>query len=287
MTHLEKCTNTVLRDGICLELCDHKTTPAHQHCFFELVYVLKGRTLHTFENKRIIIHEGDYFLIDINRTHSYAAVSGDEDFSIINCMFLPQFLDRVLVHTHQFHDLINNYLIHFNYDSFSSEPTQNIYHDTDKTVMFLMQQMLSEYDEHNKEYVEVIRSYLSAAIIHLVRNESKNRDDGRDITQYIKEYVANNYSQPITLSDICRNINFSLSNISIIFTKNAGMTFREYLQNVRMKKASEMLEKTDKTIAEIAYLVGYSDPAFFYRLFKKTMNITPQEYRKERKDSGQ
>ena len=65
------------------------------------------------------------------------------------------------------------------------------------------------------------------------------------------------------------------------------MTFREYLQNVRMKKASEMLEKTDKTIAEIASLVGYSDPAFFYRLFKKTMSMAPQEYRKEHKDSGQ
>ena len=64
------------------------------------------------------------------------------------------------------------------------------------------------------------------------------------------------------------------------------MTFREYLQNVRMKKASEMLEKTDKTIAEIASLVGYSDPAFFYRLFRKTMNMTPQEYRKERMDSN-
>lgn len=150
-----------------------------------------------------------------------------------------------------------------------------------------MQQMLAEYDERYKEYMEVIRSYLSAAIIHLVRNVSKSGDDGRDITHYIKEYVANNYAQPITLTEICKNINFSLSNISIIFTKNAGMTFREYLQNVRMKKASEMLEKTDKTIAEIANLVGYSDPAFFYRLFRKTMNMTPQEYRKERKDRSQ
>lgn len=287
MTHLERCTNIVLQDGICLELCDHKTTPSHHHCFFELVYVLKGRTLHTLENKKMVIHEGDYFLIDIDRTHSYDAVSEDEEFSIINCMFLPQFLDRALVHTHQFNDLINNYLIHFNYNSFESAPTQNIYHDSDKKVLFLMQQMLAEYDERYKEYMEVIRSYLSAAIIHLVRNVSKSGDDGRDITHYIKEYVANNYAQPITLTEICKNINFSLSNISIIFTKNAGMTFREYLQNVRMKKASEMLEKTDKTIAEIANLVGYSDPAFFYRLFRKTMNMTPQEYRKERKDRSQ
>ncbi|MCQ2432108.1 MAG: AraC family transcriptional regulator [Clostridia bacterium] len=269
----------VMKDGICLELCDHKTTSAHHHCFFEFVYVLKGTTLHTLGNRKMMIKEGDYFLIDIDNTHSYESVSENEEFTIINCMFLPQFLDRALVHAHQFNDLINNYLIHFNSRNFESIPTMNIYHDADKKILFLMQQMLHEYQKKDKEYMEVIRSYLSVAIINLVRNVSNIGDDGRDITHYIKEYVANNYAQPITLSEISKNVNFSLSNLSIIFTKNAGMTFREYLQNTRIKKASELLERTNKTIAEIAGLVGYTDPAFFYRLFKKTTNVTPQEYR--------
>lgn len=59
------------------------------------------------------------------------------------------------------------------------------------------------------------------------------------------------------------------------------MTFRDYLQKVRIKKACELLEKTDKTIAEIANIVGYSDPAFFYQIFKKEMTVTPREYRQQ------
>ena len=111
---------------------------------------------------------------------------------------------------------------------------------------------------------------------------SEITDDGKqDITSYIKNYVVSNYAQTLSLSEICKNVNFSLSNISIIFTKNTGMTFRDYLQKVRIKKACELLEKTDKTIAEIANIVGYSDPAFFYQIFKKEMTVTPREYRQQ------
>lgn len=281
MTHMEQCTEKVLQDGICLELCDHHiSTPPHSHCFFEFVYVLEGRAYHTFENKKVMIKEGDYFLIDINRTHGYISASIGEEFSIINCMFLPRFLDNALVHTHQFSDMINKFLISFNNNEFENEPTQNIYHDNDKKVLFLMQQMLDEYNEHYREYTEILRSYLSCALIYLVRNEIT--DDGKqDITSYIKNYVVSNYAQPLSLSEICKNVNFSLSNISIIFTKNTGMTFRYYLQKVRIKKACELLEKTDKTIAEIANIVGYSDPAFFHQIFKKEMTVTPREYRQQ------
>ena len=138
---------------------------------FEFVYVLKGKTFHIFEGKKVLIKEGDYFLIDINRSHSYTAESEGEEFSIVNCMFMPSFLDGALIYTHRFNDLINNFLITYNNNSFENEPTQNIYHDTDKKIMFLMKQMLDEYKEQYREYKEILRSYLSCALIYLVRNE--------------------------------------------------------------------------------------------------------------------
>ena len=53
MTHMEQCTEKVLQDGICLELCDHHiSTPPHSHCFFEFVYVLEGRKYDRVPNRR-------------------------------------------------------------------------------------------------------------------------------------------------------------------------------------------------------------------------------------------
>ena len=281
MTHLEICTKKVLQDGICVELCDHKTTPEHKHCFFELVYVLKGQTNHFFEGKEILLNAGDYFLIDINHSHSFFALSSEEEFQIINCMFLPSFIDKTLTNTHRFGDLINNYLSNFNYSDFENQPTKNIYHDTDKKILFLIMQILTEYDARRREYMEIIRAHLSAILIHLLRNELTKEDSGRDIVHYIKKYVNNHYTQPLSLSNMCKNVNYSLSNISIMFAKSTGMTFSNYVRHVRINKSLELLKKSDKSISEIARLLGYSDPAFFYRIFKKEMNMTPREYRQK------
>ena len=97
--------------------------------------------------------------------------------------------------------------------------------------------------------------------------------------KFIKNYVITNYSRQISLSEICKNVNYSLSNVSVLFSKHVGMSFRDYLKRVRIKKACELLEKSAKSITEIANLVGYVDPAFFYRIFKEIMQVTPKEYR--------
>lgn len=279
MTHMEYCAEIVMQKGLYLEhLEGHSSTPRHSHNYFEFVYVLHGRALHYTENKKAMIKKGDYFLIDINQSHGYETATPNEEFAIINCMFMPSFLDNTLANAHRFNDLINRYLITINSNSFENNPTRNIYHDTDKKILFLMQQMLHEQNDDLCEHTEILRSFLSCTLIYLVRNEISGNDNS-DITSYVKNYVLINYSRQISLSDICKDINYSLSNISVLFSKHVGMSFRDYLKQVRIKKACEFLEKSDKTISEITNLVGYTDPAFFYRIFKEIMHTTPREYR--------
>ena len=58
------------------------------------------------------------------------------------------------------------------------------------------------------------------------------------------------------------------------------MTFRAYLQKMRIEKSCELLRKSDLPVSEIAETVGYSDMKFFNSIFKKTLHMTPGEYRK-------
>lgn len=279
--HLDECIEIVKRDSFMIDISNNSMAVLHRHPFLEFVYVLSGRVEHTLDGKTIIISAGDYFLINFDSMHAYKAIQGTGDFRIINCMFLPEFIDPSLAKAKSFQDILNNYLIHFGYKKYTDTPTQNIYHDHDKCMLHLVNQMHLEYQKKEYYYRDIIKYFLLTCIIYLVRNETAEDSSQADnVTRYIKEYVEKSYMNPLYLSDICSSVNQSLSNISKAFRKNTDMNFRDYLQKVRIEKACQLLRGTDKTITEIAELVGYSDPAFFYRSFKKVLNITPHEYRK-------
>ncbi len=280
--NLRECTEIVKRDMICLDISTNSSSSIHGHPFFEIVYVLSGTVEHTRDNKTMIIQPGDYFMVNLNSLHSYKPVNDFKDFKIINCMFMPQFIDNTLADARHFQDILNNYLVRFGYRKFDNSPTQSIYHDKNQKIRYLMTEMMNEYIEQAPGYTEVLRHYLVNTIIHLVRNEA-NKEDApiENITQYINQYVAEHYMEPLHLSDLVNDIGFSLSNISKTYKEHTNMNFRDYLQKVRIKKACELLKVSDKTINEISALVGYSDPAFFYRIFKKLMHMTPLEYKKQ------
>ena len=278
--HLSECTEVVKRDSFMIDVSNNFASKLHSHPFLEFVYVVSGSVEHTLDGKTMIIKGGDYFLIDLNSRHSYKAIAGTKDFRIINCMFTPEFIDPILVNVKGFQDILNNYLVQFGYRKFANIPTQSIYHDNDGRLYELVNQMLREYDKKDSGYREVIRYLLLSSMIFLLRNESiENELPSDNVPRYIKQCVAQSYMLPLSLSEICRGMNHSLSNISKIFKKNTGMNFRDYLQKVRIEKACQLLRTTDKTVVEISELVGYSDPAFFYRTFKKILNVTPYEYR--------
>ena len=75
----------------------------------------------------------------------------------------------------------------------------------------------------------------------------------------------------------------SPSYFSSIFSKEVGQTFVEYLTEVRMNKAKELLMCSAMKTSEIGYEVGYRDPHYFSYIFKKTQGCSPKEYRARRK----
>ena len=64
-----------------------------------------------------------------------------------------------------------------------------------------------------------------------------------------------------------------------MFSQKTGHTFVEYLTQLRLDYARNLMKTTDLTSAEIGVKAGYSDAHYFYYIFKKTLNMTPKEYR--------
>ncbi len=98
-----------------------------------------------------------------------------------------------------------------------------------------------------------------------------------------KEYIRRNYAnREISLNATARSVNLSPNHFSTIFSQETGVTFIEYLTNLRMERAREMLRCTDVRTSEIAYSVGYQDPHYFSYLFRKINGCSPREYREKR-----
>ncbi len=95
-----------------------------------------------------------------------------------------------------------------------------------------------------------------------------------------KQYIMEHYNETITLEIVSREIGFNPAYFSTVFLKSTGQHFMDYLKEVRISNAKTMLLNTNKSIAEIASAVGYSDLKYFSRLFRKLTHLTPSEYRK-------
>ena len=108
-----------------------------------------------------------------------------------------------------------------------------------------------------------------------------NRKDNQSETVVSKArtYIQENYCRDISLDDVSRVVNVSPYYFSKLFKEEAGENFIEYLTRLRIDKARQMLSGTSQTIKEISMSVGYTDPNYFSRIFKKQTEMTPREYR--------
>ena len=93
-------------------------------------------------------------------------------------------------------------------------------------------------------------------------------------------YVNSNFSSPLSLDDLAETFYCSSSQVSRIFMRETGMTFHDYVQHARLKKACELLKQTSDKVTEISRRVGYVSEKHFIRVFKKCFSITPLVYRK-------
>jgi len=92
-------------------------------------------------------------------------------------------------------------------------------------------------------------------------------------------YIEENLENSIKLSDVAALVSMSESAFSHFFKKKTNCTFIDYVTNLRIAKACQMLSETSHTVAEICYTCGFNNISNFIRIFKKKKSMTPNEYR--------
>ena len=95
-----------------------------------------------------------------------------------------------------------------------------------------------------------------------------------------RQYIDRNYQKPISLETVAKEVYLSPAYFSAVFKKEQGLTFSDYLAQVRIERAKRLLSNMKYSVAEVAAAVGYPDQRYFSRVFKKMTGVNPLEYRK-------
>jgi two-component system response regulator YesN len=132
---------------------------------------------------------------------------------------------------------------------------------------------------------EETRRVLTGALAF--RNDQAQNPYGA-IIQQAKKYIEHHYTNPdLALNDAAAHVNLSPSHFSVVFSRNTGQTFIEYLTKLRIEKAKELLRTTPLKSFEIAFQIGYNDPHYFSYVFKKHTGLSPKQFRLQTRATGQ
>ncbi|KOY13658.1 hypothetical protein AMS66_24855 [Paenibacillus xylanivorans] len=107
------------------------------------------------------------------------------------------------------------------------------------------------------------------------------RSQKRDLAAQIITIIQSRYAEAITLELLSENLNYSVPHLSSYFKSRTGLSPIDYLIKVRIDKTAALLLETDATLKEIASSVGYQDPYYLGRLFKKHKGVSPSHFRTE------
>lgn len=283
----------VLQDGKLIDMRPHVRFihfPLHTHNYVEFIYMVKGETVHIIDGQRITLKQGD--LLFMNQHARQEILPAGENDIAVNFMILPEFFDTAFSMMEHEQNPLKDFLVscltkkdiggNFLYFNVQGIPQiQNIMEN-------LIWNMLSERDSvnGNKDRVSDYRMINQVTMGLLFLNLLKHADTlhvarhsyEQEIVFGLLRYIDTDY-QNASLSIFSKRVKEDEYVLSRMLKKNTGHTFKELLQNKRLNKACELLKNTDISIADISVLVGYDNTSFFHRLFRRTYDMSPRDYR--------
>lgn len=249
----------------------------HYHDCYELYYLYSGERYYFIKDRTYHVESGSLVLIKPYEIHCTAN-------------FAQYGYDRLLINFKE--DFIEDLLPVFKktnpLECFENEINTIILNPREKQfIESLLETMISE--KENGDLCD--NPYIKVSLMQLLLFINKNhRYSFSDIHSYansthksiseITGYINNHYNENITLDTISDLFYISPCYFSRTFKKVCGISFSEYLNNVRVKEARKLLYKTDMSITRLAETVGFSSNSHFDRVFKNLTGMSPLAYRK-------
>ena len=244
--------------GVVDETMDVKNRSVRRDYY--LIYVAKGRMNIEFADDKSEMSEGDFIIISPGRHYHYY-LEGDNR---VNYLWL-HFTGRCAK------DAVSRFRI-----PLDKVCRVGVHH----SINDMWKSMFAEFVRNDEYFSDVsagIFTGVLAAFSRYIHSSPRSRNFVKSVT-----YIHQNYSNQISVAELAELENMSESHYRACFRKSMGMSPVDYVTDVRIRSAAQLLEDTDKKLNEIARLCGYNDTYYFIRVFKLKTGVTPGRYRGSR-----
>ncbi|NLC55165.1 MAG: helix-turn-helix domain-containing protein [Erysipelothrix sp.] len=270
-------------DGLAVKVTIHSVVEFKMYCHkeIELLLVMKGRLDVGVGDKSYHLDEDDIILINSNQLHTVKNATADN--VILRLEISPGFYSGSFI---DMQEVSFNSIYYDHRVSKSKEIAQ---------VREIIAKMVFAMENQEEGYRFKVGSYLYLLGETLLKNFahkpiSKTNEFSESYMarlQRIIDFVNENYKNNITLKDIAKKENLNYFYLSHFIKEKLGVSFKDYLNSVRLNKALRLLLDGDETIIEISNQSGFPNISSFNAYFKKELNMTPTEYRKSDQESDE
>ncbi len=257
---------------------------AHSHDFHELFIITKGTAIHTVNNNKQQITAGDVFVFN-NSTiqHSFTDTGQLE---LYNFIFSPEYFfdqqdDLFQMEGYQSLFVLDPFFSSKKgYENFVHLPYQEL-----MEMMMISETILNEFKVKPSGYKTIIKSKFLELVVKLSRSyfchvPNKKTPHFQGISKAIT-YIEKNYTKPIYNEDLANMASLSTRQFLRIFKECYQSSPVNYIIQLRLKHACNLLKTIDLSLKDIAYDCGFSDANYFSRLFSTHIGESPSEYRKK------
>ena len=235
---------------------------------FQLLYIAAGKAHFHFDNndEATIVHAGHMVLYRPKEPQKYEYYAKDQ---------------TEVYWVHFTGNNVKNFLRRYGI----ADDTRIIYTGISIEYKNLFMSMIEELNLQRIDYEEMLINYFTILLISLHRialqkPRKKNLQNMNDMEQ-AAQYFRMHYNKPISIEDYAVSHNMSISWFIQNFRQYANTTPAQYVQSLRLTNAKMLLETTNYNITEIANLVGYENPLYFSRFFRKQCGMSPSQFRKQ------
>jgi AraC-like DNA-binding protein len=255
--------------------------PIHWHDHFEIALVLEGRGVLMFGGRPLEAETGDIFFIDNSQPHVALADRG-VPLRLLLVLFRPE-----LIAPPGCRELESGYLAPFRCAEGRS-PRIRAGTSLAEQVGGLLRGLREAWDRSDPAERHVLDATLrlslglvnrdpdAGASADAVRAAAGRREQIRPVLAYVDRHCRDG----ITLDDVAGLVHVSPSRVRHVFKDVTGVSFKEYVTQVRVAEAKRLLLGTDLSVADVARSVSYTNLNQFYKVFTRSCGMSPGEYRR-------
>ena len=262
--------------------------PLHRHNYIEVMYVAQGSVTNIIGGRELTVHRGELLFLNQYTRHEILPASIDD--IAINFIILPEFFDTAL-------EMVgpNNVLAEFIVNTLrqSAQKGEYLYFKVADVLQIqnLLENMIYSLVMKQEDQNRINRTTMGLLFLYLLNYVQHSEIMAPDqyenmVVMTTMRYIDQNY-RTATLTELSRRLHQPTHTLSRMLSRCAGGNFKQLLQRRRMNKAVHLICETDLSIDDIITAVGYENHSYFHRKFRERYGMTPKEFRKKYRGSGQ